>query len=118
MDDFKTATAKKQYALLKKMSDKECRKALRSISKEQLADVLGVAKAAYADAKNLNELVKDSVKRRGIRHAVGSLFQISVQVIEKTFLDSDKIYDKMGEKWWNKHAKSTEYKAVYCNAKN
>jgi len=90
---------------------------VRRLSKNELADELGRAKAVKADAVDWEETIKDEIKRRRIKHAVGKLFKIVVIDVVKMILPKEKVEKKLGTAWVKRNCRPSEYKQIQCDSK-
>lgn len=90
----------------------------QKFSKADLADELGTAKAESADAVAYETSVKEEIRRRRIKSAVGEFFQIAVSSHLRWSLDVERITKKMGEAWVDRHSKSSSVTTVRCSAKS
>ena len=82
-------------------------KRLRGLSPGQLADEVGAAKAAIADANEVIEALKGEAVRRGITEANGTLFRITLSPpSEQQRIDSKLLEAEMGRDFIDRFSKT------------
>lgn len=78
---------------------------LHNLSAGDIIDELGGIKAAMADLKSREDILKAQLIERGVKEAEGALFRATLSGAARWTLDTDRVKREMGAAWFDARSK-------------